>query len=51
LQVFALLSGTLFLGPLHATSYMSVYDAITGLAADPLPPADPNSAYEPPAAA
>jgi len=25
------LSGTLFLGPLHATSYMVAYDAITRL--------------------
>jgi len=31
IELFALLSGTLFLGPLHAASYMVAYDAITGL--------------------
>jgi len=31
IQLFSLLSGTLFLGPLHATSYMVAYDAITRL--------------------
>lgn len=31
IELFSLLSGTLFLGPLHAASYMVVYDAITGL--------------------
>jgi len=30
-ELFSLLSGTLFLGPLHAASYMVAYDAITGL--------------------
>lgn len=31
IELFLLLSGTLFLGPLQATSYMVVYDAVTGL--------------------
>jgi len=31
IEVLALLSGTLFLGPLHAASYMVAYDAITRL--------------------
>jgi len=31
IQLFSLLSGTLFLGPLHATSYMVAYHAITRL--------------------
>jgi len=31
IEVFALLSGTLFLGPLHAASYMVAYDAIIEL--------------------
>lgn len=31
IELFSLLSGSLFLGPLHAASYMVAYDAITGL--------------------
>ena len=31
IELFSVLSGTLFLGPLHATSYMVAYDAITRL--------------------
>ena len=31
IELFSLLSGTLFLGPLHAASYMVAYEAITGL--------------------
>ena len=31
IELFALLSGTLFLGPLHTASYMVAYDAVTRL--------------------
>lgn len=31
IELFALLSGTLFLGPLHVASYMVAYDAVTRL--------------------
>jgi len=44
IRVFLLLSGTLFLGPLQAASYMAVYNAVTGLEQ---PPDEPDEATGP----